>query len=178
MAATHHRHGSRTLPRRPCTHADPTTPAEEDGFSGRLLRRPPTAFPLWQEGRLQRETFEACSGFTCLSACALAPWLRQGLPRRLQPGDCSPRLLQWLPGRTDNSPDGTCTRWSSRPRRSLRNLKSAHVRPPSVPHCHPTALGRSPEVTHLCSVEVTHSRIREGVSWQSCSGSAGSTSSQ
>src|SRR5436305_15005628 len=23
-------------------------------------------------------------------------------------------------GRTDNSPDGTCTRWSSRPRRSLR----------------------------------------------------------
>ncbi len=38
-------------------------------------------------------------------------------------------------GRTDNSPDGTPTRWSSRPRRSLRNLTSAHVRPPFVPHC-------------------------------------------
>ena len=79
-------------------HADPTTPAGEGGFSGRLLPRPPTAFPFWQEGRLQRETIEACSGFNFLSACALAPWLRQGLPRRLQPGDLSPRLLQWLPG--------------------------------------------------------------------------------
>src|SRR4051794_6790786 len=34
-------------------------------------------------------------------------------------GDLSPQLLQWLPGRIDNSPDGTCTRWPSRPRRSL-----------------------------------------------------------
>src|SRR3954453_3157367 len=84
MAATHHRHGSRTLPQRPCAHADPTTPAGEDELSGRLLPRPPTAFPLWQEGRLQQETIEACSGFIFLSACALAPWLLQGLPRRLQ----------------------------------------------------------------------------------------------
>jgi hypothetical protein len=80
----HHRHGSRTLPQRPCAHADPTTPAGEDELSGRLLPRPPTAFPFWQEGRLQRETIEACSGFNFLSACALAPWLHQGLPRRLQ----------------------------------------------------------------------------------------------
>src|SRR5436309_956705 len=43
-------------------------------------------------------TIEAFSEFTLLSACALAPWFRQGLPRRLQPGDLSPRLLQWLPG--------------------------------------------------------------------------------
>jgi hypothetical protein len=84
MAATHHRYGSHTLPRRPCAHADPTTPAGENGLLGRLLPRPPTAFPLWKEGRLQRETIEACSGFTCLSACALAPWLHQGFPRRLQ----------------------------------------------------------------------------------------------
>lgn len=39
-------------------------------------------------------------------------------------------------GRTDNSPDGTCTRWPSRPRRSLRD-STAHVRPPFVPHCQP-----------------------------------------
>src|SRR5215210_3063146 len=71
VAATHHRHGSHTLPQRPSAHADPTTPAGEDGFFGRLLPRPPTAFPLWQEGRLQRETIEACSGFTCFSACAI-----------------------------------------------------------------------------------------------------------
>ena len=40
-----------------CAHADLTTPAGEDGFFGRLLPRPPTAFPLWQEGRLQRTNF-------------------------------------------------------------------------------------------------------------------------
>jgi len=83
-ARPHHRHGSRTLPRKPCAHADPTTPAGKGGLLGRLLPHPPTAFPLWQEGRLQRETIEACSGFNFLSACALAPWWLQGLPRRLQ----------------------------------------------------------------------------------------------
>jgi hypothetical protein len=46
VAATHHRHGSPTLPQRPYAHAGPTTPAGEGGFSGRLLFRPPTAFPL------------------------------------------------------------------------------------------------------------------------------------
>lgn len=123
MAATHHRHGSRTLPQRPCAHADPTTPAGEDEFFGRLLPHPSTAFPLWKEGRLQRETIEACSGFTCFSACALAPWFRQGLPRRLQPDDLSNSAAPVATGRIDNSPDGTFTRWPSRPRRSLRNLK-------------------------------------------------------
>jgi hypothetical protein len=44
-------------------------------------------------------------------------------------------------GRTDNSPDGTYTRWPSRPRRSLRQLNSAHVRSPFVPHCQPTPGG-------------------------------------
>ena len=122
MAATHHRHGSRTLPRRPSAHADSTTPAGEDGLFGRLLPHPPTAFPLWQEGRLQQETFEACSEFMFFSACAFAPRLRRGLLRRLQPDDCSSSAAPVATGRTDNSPDGTCTRWPSRPRRSLCNL--------------------------------------------------------
>ncbi len=104
-------------------HADPTTPAEKNGFFGRLLPRPPTAFPLWQEGRLQRETIEACSGFTCFSACAFAPRLHRGLLRRLQPADCSSSAAPVATGRTDNSPGGTFTRWPLRPRRSLRSLK-------------------------------------------------------
>ena len=106
-----------------CAHADPTTPAGEDGVFGRFAPPPPTAFPLLREGRLQRETIEACSGFTCLSACALAPRLHRGLPRRLQPDDRSSSAAPVATGRTDNSPDGTFTRWPSRPRRSLRNLK-------------------------------------------------------
>ncbi len=137
MAATHHHHGSRTLPRRPSAHADPTTPAGEDGFFGRLLLRPPTAFPLWKEGRLQRETIEACSGFNFVSACAFAPRLHRGLPRRLPPDDCSSSAAPVATGRTDNSPDGTSTRWPSRPRRSLCKLASAHIRSPFVPHFHP-----------------------------------------
>ena len=116
-------------------HADPTTPAGKDGFFGRLLPRPPAAFPLWQEGRLQRETIEACSGFMCFSACAFAPRLHRGLPRRLQPDDYSSSAAPVATGRTDNSPGGTSTRWPSRPRRSFRNLSSAHVKPPSVSHC-------------------------------------------
>jgi len=46
-------------------------------------------------------------------------------------------------GRTDNSPDGTYTRWPSRPRRSLRQLNSAHVRSPFVPHCQAIRPARS-----------------------------------
>jgi len=72
------------------------------------------------------ETLSRPAQSSHVSACALAPWLRQGLPQRLQPDDCSHRLLQWLPGRTDNSPDGTCTRRSARPRRSLQQLPSTH----------------------------------------------------
>ena len=45
-------------------------------------------------------------------------------------------------GRTDNSPDGTYTRWPSRPRRSLRKLNSAHFRSPFVPHCQPNILAQ------------------------------------
>jgi hypothetical protein len=64
VVATHRRRGSRTLPQRPCAHADSNTPAEESGFFGRLLPRPPTAFPLCQEGRLQQGTIGAFSEFT------------------------------------------------------------------------------------------------------------------
>lgn len=65
------------------------------------------------------ETLSRPAQSSLVSACALAPWLRQGLLQRLQPADCSTRLLQSLPGRADDSPDGTSTRWLSRPRRAL-----------------------------------------------------------
>src|SRR5690349_7620441 len=53
MAATHYLCGSRTLPRKPCAHADPTTPAEEDGLFGRLLHRLPHCHPLREVLRFQ-----------------------------------------------------------------------------------------------------------------------------
>lgn len=99
VAATHHllwisHVAAKTL----YAHADSTTPAGGDGFSGRLLPRPPTAFPFWQEGRLQRETIEAFSEFTCFSACALAPRLPEDFPGGSNRTVTRIRLLQWLPG--------------------------------------------------------------------------------
>jgi hypothetical protein len=138
-------------------HADPTTPAGEDGFFGRLLPHPPTAFPFWQESRLQRETIEACSGFTCFSACAFAPRLHRGFPRRLQPDDYSSSAAPVATGRTDNSPGGTCTRWPSRPRRSLCDLRlsslqtSFRVALPAASRDQPGAIRAQPEPARCLS---------------------------
>ena len=123
VAATHHRHGSHTLPQRPSAHADPTTPAGEGGFFGRLLPHPPTAFPLWQESRLQRLNFRGLFRVHVpfgLRTCTLVS------PRTSPEASAGRSLASTAPvatGRTDNSPDGTCTRWPSRPRKSPRNLR-------------------------------------------------------
>src|ERR1700759_5090118 len=93
VVATHHRHGSRTLPQRPCTHADPTTPAGEDGVSDRLLPHPPTAFPLWQEGRLQRLNFRGLPEFIYFRPAHLhlgfAKDFPGGFSREISRLDCS-----------------------------------------------------------------------------------------
>ncbi len=110
--ATHHLCGSRTLPRKPCAHADPTTPAGESWFFGRLLPRSPTAFPLWRKGRLQRVTIEACSGFTrAFRPAHLHLGCTEDFPRGFSRTITRTRLLQWLPGeptipRTGLSPVG------------------------------------------------------------------------
>ena len=51
---------------------DLTAPAEAARCVCRLLPGPPSAFPLLQEGRLPRLSFEACSAFTHVPACAAA----------------------------------------------------------------------------------------------------------
>ena len=53
-------------------HADAITPAETVRCVCRLLPGPPPAFPFLQEGRLPRLSFEACSAFTRVPACAVA----------------------------------------------------------------------------------------------------------
>lgn len=68
-----------------------------------------------------------------------------GAPRISPEASAGRSLVSTAPvatGRTDNSQGGNSTRWPSRPRRSLHNLLSAHVRPPFVPHCQPIP-GRS-----------------------------------
>jgi hypothetical protein len=82
---------------------------------------PPTAFPLCQEGRLQQGTIEACSEFTRfgLRTCTL---VAPGTSPEASAGQLLTSTAPVATGRTDNSPDGTCTRWSSRPRRSRHQL--------------------------------------------------------
>src|SRR5947199_5475232 len=97
MAATHHRHGSRTLPRRPSAHADPTTPAGENGFFGRLLPRPrrpsPSGRRVGSSEKLSRPA-QGSRAFGLRICTSVAP--------RTSPeasgGDLSPHLLEWLPG--------------------------------------------------------------------------------
>ncbi len=70
--ATLHRRGSLTLPRSPCAHAAPTTPAGDDGHSGRFL--PPTnGLPHMAGGSAPARNFRGllrvhsrCSLRTCL----------------------------------------------------------------------------------------------------------------
>ena len=130
MVATHHRHGSHTLPQRPCAHADSTTPAGEGGFFGRLLPHPPTAFPFCQEGRLQRETIEAFSEFTRsgLHTCTL---VSPGISPEASEGRSLASTAPVATERTDNSSGGR----SSRPGRPHCERQSAHVSPPFVSHC-------------------------------------------
>jgi hypothetical protein len=159
MAATHHRHGSRTLPQRPCAHADPTTPAGEGELSGRLLPRPPTAFPLRQEGRLQQRTFEACSGFIFLSACALAPWLHQGLPRRLQWTISRLNCSSGYPGEPTIPRTGLTPAGLRDPGGLAVNCNfSAHGKPPFVPHCLTLRKRRGPAFYHHYCTEPSRSR--------------------
>ena len=135
--ATFHRRGSLTLPRSPCAHAAPTTPAGDDELCGRLLPHHPAAFPIWQEGRLQQGTFEACSGFTRVAACTLVylaiPGVSGGFSRTVTRIDCSgdyrgvpttPRA--GLPPAGDRDPGGH------------RAIRSVHFDPPFVTHCHPS----------------------------------------
>ena len=136
MAATHHRHGSRTLPQRPSAHADPTTPAGENGFFGRLLPRPRRPSPYGRRVGSSEKLSRPAQG----SRAFRPAHLHLGCTEDFSRGFSGRSLASTAPvatGRTDNSPGGTFTRWPSRPRRSLRNLNSAHVRPPSVSHCQP-----------------------------------------
>lgn len=76
-----------------------------------------------------------------VSACALAPWFRQGFPQRLQPDDLSPRLLQWLPGEPTIPRAGLAPAGLRDPGGLFVDLNSAHVRPPFVSHCQPLREG-------------------------------------
>ena len=110
------------------------------GWRGRVLWSialpSPAAFPLWQEGSAPARNYRGLLRVHLPFGMRICTLVAPRNSPEASVGDLSPQLLLWLPGCIDNSPDGTCTRWISRPRRSLRKLTSAHIRSPFVPHCH------------------------------------------
>ena len=115
--------GSHTLPRRPCLRMlTPLPRLERTGSSVGCSPAPRRPSPSGRRVGSNEKLSRPAQGSRAFPACAFAPRLHRGLPQRLQPDDYSTSAAPVATGRTDNSPDGTSTRWSSRPRRSLRNL--------------------------------------------------------
>ena len=116
--------GSRTLPRRPCLRMlTPLPRLERTGSSVGCSPAPRRPSPYGRRVGSSEKLSRPAQGSNAfgLRLCTL---VAQGLPRRLQPDDYSRSTAPVATGRTDNSPGGTCTRWPSRPRRSLRKSKT------------------------------------------------------
>ena len=84
------------LPEPPFRRAVPTTPADRAGARVDCF---PThvAFPKWQEGRHPHCHFEACSGFTHVTACRIAQPPKAAFVTRLQPCRLPDRAARQLP---------------------------------------------------------------------------------
>ena len=84
------------LPEPPFRRAVPTTPADQAG--ARVDCFPAhAAFPKWQEGRIRIVTFEACSGFTHVTARRIAQPPKVTFVTRLQPSQLPSRTARQLP---------------------------------------------------------------------------------
>src|SRR5215207_3558760 len=73
------------------------------------------AFPVIQAGRRPHLTFEACSGFTRVTARQIARPPKAAFVTRLQPDGSPHQAARQLPELTDNSPGGTFLHWCSAP---------------------------------------------------------------
>ncbi len=67
------------LPGSPFRHAVPTTPMDQNGCNRRLLPRSTRPSPLFRRVGVHDFTFEACSGFTHVTACRIAQPPKGGL---------------------------------------------------------------------------------------------------
>jgi hypothetical protein len=87
--------GRQAGPEPPFRRAAPTTPADRAGVRVDCFPAH-TAFPKWQDGR--HPTFEACSGFTRVTARRIAQPPKATFVTRLQPYRLPGRAARQLPG--------------------------------------------------------------------------------
>ncbi len=92
------------LPASPFQRAVPITPADRDGCICRLLPHPTRPSPLFRRVGIRNFTFEACSGFTRVTAHWIAQPPKAAFVARLRPAR--------LPGQTAcQLPDQSTTLW-------------------------------------------------------------------
>ena len=99
------------LPGSPFQHAVPITPMDRNGCVCRLLPCPPRPSPLFRRVGVHDFTFEACSGFTHVTACRIAQPPKAAFVTRLRPGRLPDQAARQLPGPTDNSLGGSFLHW-------------------------------------------------------------------
>ena len=73
------------LPETPLRRAVPTTPVDQNGCAHRLLPHPTRPSPLFRRVGIHDFTFEACSGFTHVTARWLAQPPKAAFVTRLRP---------------------------------------------------------------------------------------------
>ena len=98
------RTGLPQLPGSPFRHAVPITPVDRNGCVCRLLPRPTRPSPLFRRVGVHDFTFEACSGFTRVTACRIAQPPKAAFVTRLRPARLPDQAARQLPDLTDNSP--------------------------------------------------------------------------
>jgi hypothetical protein len=100
----------RTRSQGPSLHRRYPTPADRSGCSCRLLPRSTRPSPKLRRVGIRDFTFEACSGFTPVTARRIAQ-PKAALVTRLQPGRLPNRVARQLPDLTDNSLGGSFLHW-------------------------------------------------------------------
>ncbi len=96
------------LPEPPFQRAVPTTPADQDGGSCRLLARLARPSPFCRRVGVRDFTFEACSGFTLVTARRIAQPPKAAFVTGLR---SLPETACQLPDLIDNYPCGSFLHW-------------------------------------------------------------------
>ena len=91
----------------------PITPADRDRCSCRLLPCPTRPSPFLSRVGIRDFTFEACSGFTRVTARQIAQPPKAAFVARLQPGRLPRQAACQLPDQTDTNLGGTLLHRSS-----------------------------------------------------------------
>ena len=92
-------------------HAVPNTPMDQSGCVCRLLPTPLGPSPFLRQVGVHHFTFEACSGFTRVTACRIAQPPKAAFVTRLQSGRLPDQTARQLPGPTDNFLGGSFLHW-------------------------------------------------------------------